>query len=290
MLKVGFCRADDREWRGAGPYQAFTDRPEAWRAWLDALIAERGLTDVVLYGDARPYHAEAIRAARAAGLRVHCFEEGYLRPFWITYERDGTNGASKLMDLDAAALAEASRMADYDVDPAPPIWGAAWRHAYHGLRHHFDLLARNGAYPHYRPHRELGLGRELALYLKRLVVLPLLYPQRRWRERRLLNSGKLYHLVLLQMAIDSSMGDHSAFDSVGAFVDRCLEAFAAGAPRDHHLVFKAHPFEDGRERLERRTRAAARRLGVADRVTFLQGGKLGPLLDRARSAVTVNST
>ena len=32
------------------------------------------------------------------------------------------------------------------------------------------------------------------------------------------------------------------------------------------------------------------RLGLADRVVFLHGGKLGPLLDRARSAVTVNST
>lgn len=290
VLKVGFCRADDREWARAGPYQAFTGRPEEWSDWLSALLAERAVTDIVLYGDTRFHHAEAIRLAEQAGVTVHCFEEGYLRPFWVTYERGGTNGRSRLMGLSAPRLAEASRMADYDVAPAPPIWGAAWRHAYHGFRHHLDLMLPDRTYPHYEPHRELGVWRELGLYLKRLVVLPLLFPQRRWRERRLLRSGKLYHLVLLQMAIDSSMRDHSDWRCVGDFVERCVDAFAAGAPRDHHLVFKAHPFEDGRESLERRASAVARRLGVADRVVFLQGGKLGPLLDRARSAVTVNST
>ncbi|MEM7523109.1 MAG: capsule biosynthesis protein CapA [Pseudomonadota bacterium] len=290
VLKVGVSRPDDREWGRSGPFQAFTGAPEAWADWLTELIEERAVTDIVLYGDTRFYHAEAIRVARDAGLTIHCFEEGYLRPFWVTYERGGANGNSKLMTLDAPAMAEASRIDDYDVASAPPIWGAAWRHAYHGFRHHLDLLASDKAYPHYRPHRTVKLWRELTLYLKRLIVLPLLFPQRRWRERRLLKSGKLYHLVMLQMAVDASMREHSRFTSVAEFVTRCLEAFAAGAPRDHHIVFKAHPFEDGRERLEAHAKRVARDLGVANRMVFLQGGKLGPLLDRARSAITVNST
>jgi capsular polysaccharide export protein len=37
-------------------------------------------------------------------------------------------------------------------------------------------------------------------------------------------------------------------------------------------------------------RGLAREAGIADRVSLVQGGPLGPLLDRARSAVTVNST
>ncbi len=290
VLKAGVSRADQKEWGGAGPYQPFTGLPEDWSQWLRSLMEERAVTDIVLYGDTRGYHADAVTIAREMGVKIHCFEEGYLRPFWITYERGGTNGNSRLMEFSVPMMAEASRIADYDLEDAPPIWGAAWRHAFHGFRHHADILFFNKAYPHFRPHRPTDVRRELALYLKRLMVLPMLVPQRRRRERQLLNSGKLYHLVLLQMAIDSSMRDHSRYRSVVEFIDQCLRAFAEGAPKDHHIVLKAHPFEDGREGLERQTRQIARALGIEKRVIFLEGGKLGPLLDRARSAVTINST
>ena len=290
VLKVGLSRADDREWGRAGPYQAFTGRRAEWADWLSKLLDERAITDVVLYGDTRPAHAEAIALAKARGLVVHCFEEGYLRPFWVTYERGGANGNSRLMEFSVPMMSEASRIADYDLDAAPPIWGAAWRHAFHGFRHHFDVLFFNQAYPHHQAHRPTSLSRELALYLKRLLVLPILTPQRGFRERRLLRSGKLYHLVLLQLAIDSSMRAHSDYADVATFVRECVAAFATGAPKDHHLVFKSHPFEDGREKLASVVAAAAKEHGLAKRIVFLEGGKLGPLLDRARSAVTINST
>lgn len=290
VLKVGLCSADDREWGGVGPYQPFTGERDAFGDWLDRLIAERGATDIVLYGDTRPYHAAAIRTARARGLTIHCFEEGYLRPYWITYERGGVNGHSRLMDFSVERMSQVARLADLNLEEAPPVWGAAWAHALHGFRHHADVLLFNNAYPRFERHRPTGLPRELALYLRRLLVLPLLFPQRRWRERRLAKSGKAYHLVLLQLAIDSSIRDHCPFTTVAEFVEHCLEAFRDGAPADHHIVFKAHPFEDGRERLETVARRAAKRLGLGDRMVFLHGGKLGPLLDRARSAVTVNST
>lgn len=289
-LKVGLSRADEREWAGAGPWQPFTGPMADWPGFLGALVEERGVTDIVLYGDERPAHRAAAGLAGARGLRLHVFEEGYLRPHWITYERGGANGRSRLMELSVARMAEASRIAACDGEAAPPIWGAAWRHAALGFRHHFDILFRNGAYPHFEPHRPTGAARELGFYLRRLLVLPLLGPERRWRERRLLAGGRLYHLVLLQMAGDSSLRAHGPFGSVSAFVAHVLEAFATGAPRDHLLVFKTHPFEDGRERLEAKAREAARMLGVERRIVFLHGGRLGPLLDRARSAVTVNST
>jgi capsular polysaccharide export protein len=44
-------------------------------------------------------HAKAVKQAKSAGLRVHVFEEGYLRPYWVTYESDGSNGHSQLTKL-----------------------------------------------------------------------------------------------------------------------------------------------------------------------------------------------
>ncbi|MEM7268353.1 MAG: capsule biosynthesis protein CapA [Pseudomonadota bacterium] len=290
VLKAGLCRADDTEWRGVGPYQPYSGDFAGWRDWLERLVSERQITDIVLYGDTRPYHAVAVDLARETDLTVHVFEEGYLRPFWVTYERGGSNGNSRLMDIDLETMSAATTIEEYEQEEAPPHWGAAWRHAYWGLRHHFDVVFRNRAYPSFREHRPTNAVSELGFYLKRLLVLPLLTPERRWREKRLLRSGKIYHLVLLQMAIDASMRDHSDYDSVPEFIEECLKAFAEGAPKDHYIVFKSHPFEDGRERLEFQARAMARDLGLEDRMIFLHGGKLGALLDRARSAITINST
>ena len=290
VLKVGFNRADDREWGDVGPYQPYSAPTGAYAKWLNTLMEERGVTDIALYGDTRPAHAEAIALARARGVRVHVFEEGYLRPFWVTYERGGANGHSRLMDIGVAEMAEAATIEDYEPHAPPPHWGAAWRHAFHGFRYHFDVVFRNRAYPNHKPHRQTNAWLELGYYLKRLLLLPLLMPETRIRQASLLRGGRTFHLVLLQLAIDASMRDHSRYRSVTAFMDDVLEAFAAHAPDDQLLVFKSHPFEDGRERLERQMRRKAAALGIAGRTRFLHGGKLGPLLDRARSAVTVNST
>lgn len=290
VMRVTFNSGDRREWGRAGPVQPYAGPLDSWETRAAELMEERGVTDLVVYGDTRPVHAAAIRAARARGATVHCFEEGYLRPHWITYERNGANGNSRLMDFTVEEMARASRISEMHLAEAPAHWGSAWLHALHGFRYHFDILFRNRAYRHHRPHRPTSVGYETFLYLRRLVSLPFVIPQRRVRERRLLGSGEIYTLALLQMAVDSSMRDHSRFTSVGEFIDEVIAAFAAAAPRDHRLIFKAHPFEDGRERLERAMRRSAEARGVADRVGFLHGGRLGPLLDRARSVVTINST
>ena len=84
VWRVGFNAGDRAFWPDAAHYLAF-DRPQAeWPDFLGELIDRRTVTDLVLYGDARPVHAQAVRIARARGLTVHVFEGGYLRPSWVT--------------------------------------------------------------------------------------------------------------------------------------------------------------------------------------------------------------
>ena len=73
----------------------------------------------MLYGDTRPIHAQAVAEARARGLTVHVFEEGYMRPCWVTYERGGTNGNSRLMDMSIADMQKALEKFDMEA-PLPP--------------------------------------------------------------------------------------------------------------------------------------------------------------------------
>ena len=124
-----------------------------------------------------------------------------------------------------------------------------------------------------------------------IALAPWIRLRRGLQEWTLLRSSKTYHLVLLQLSFDASMQEHSDYASTAEFVEEVIDAFAEGADPEEYLVLKAHPFEDGREALRAVIRQLAADRGVADRVIFVDGGKkLAALLDRARSAVTVNST
>ncbi len=128
------------------------------------------------------------------------------------------------------------------------------------------------------------------MYLKRLALMPWLWLDRLIATRVIKNGGFPYHLVLLQLEHDASFQHHSPFASMAEFITAVIDGFAAGAPSHHHLVFKAHPLEDGRAPLRRTIRRQAAAAGLSDRVHFVRGGKLARLLDHARGAVTVNST
>lgn len=290
VWRVGFNGGDRAFWRDAARYIPYRGTPEDWPAACARILAEKGVTDLVLYGDTRPLHAEAVAAARAAGLRVHVFEEGYLRPYWITYERGGSNGHSRLMTLDLGQMRAALGGPRGEAVEAPASWGDLREHVFYGALYHACVLAGGRAYPGYRPHRGIALAAEFRLHLRRLLQMPL-HRLERWMATRRIERGSFpYHLALLQLDHDASFRAHGHFATTEGFVEACIDAFARGAPEHHHLVFKAHPLEDGRVPLARAIARQAEARGIAERVHFVRGGKLARLLNGARSAITVNST
>ena len=290
VFRVGFNQGDAHFWRDADSYLPFTGLAEDWPATLDAILVDRGITDIVLYGDTRPIHAAAVARAKALGLMVHVFEEGYLRPYWVTYERGGSNGNSRLMQQSVAGMQAALASLDMDLPDAPAHWGDMRQHVFYGALYHWFVLTRNQTYRNFQPHRAIGVATEFRLYLKRLLLMPYHAIQRIAATQRIKHGGFPYHLALLQLEHDSSFQMHSPFRTMTEFLALAIDGFAKGAPTHHHLVFKAHPLEDGRVPVSRDIARLAAEHGVADRVHFVRGGKLAALLNHARSAVTVNST
>lgn len=290
VWRVGFNMGDRVFWRDSARYIAWRGTPEAWPAGCADILERHGITDLVLYGDTRPIHAQAVALARGRGITVHVFEEGYLRPYWVTYERGGSNGHSRLMQLTLAQMRAALANADDDIPDAPAVWGDLRQHVFYGALYHFFVMTANRGYRNFRPHRSVPVVREFRLYLRRLLLMPLHRVERWWATRAIRNGGFPYHLVLLQLEHDASFRSHSSFGSMTEFIDLVLEGFARGAPDHHHIVFKAHPLEDGRAAIEATIARSARRLGLSQRVHYVRGGKLAGLLNHARTAVTVNST
>src|ERR1700761_657857 len=74
----------------------FRGSPQDWGAWLQSLMSDQPLAAIVLFGDGRPYHMEALRVAGEQGVVTWCLEEGYLRPGYVTCEIGGNNAHSPL--------------------------------------------------------------------------------------------------------------------------------------------------------------------------------------------------
>ncbi len=281
--RVGFNGGDRIFWPGSD-YIPHRDSSASWGTHLDLILSTHRITDLVLYGDARPHHAEALRKARAAGLRTHIFEEGYLRPYWITYERHGSNANSRLVHTSAH---DTSHIAQ-PLSP-PDRWGDTRQHIFYGACYHLCVALSSG-YPEFRSHRNISVWTEAALNIRRLVMLPLTRSRRTIDTHRVRRLQRPFHVVLLQLAHDANFRAHSSFSSQHHLIDHIAAGFAKSAPKQHVLVFKCHPFEDGRENLRRAVTRAKHRYALHGRVYLITGGKLAPLLDEALTAVTVNST
>ncbi|MEZ5725654.1 MAG: hypothetical protein R3E47_11335 [Paracoccaceae bacterium] len=146
VWRVAFNAGDAFFWGAKDRLILHSDTPEDWPDHLAEIVARKGVTDIVLYGDVRPVHAAARTAAEQYGLNLHVFEEGYLRPFWITYERGGANGHSQLMKIGIEPFFDQLRYAlrrgcvVRDTDVGNPRRTTAWsRHSPSGLPLDFKI-------------------------------------------------------------------------------------------------------------------------------------------------------
>lgn len=285
--RVNFNAGDRLFWPRPGAID-FNGRPADWPGALDRLLAERTVTDLVLFSDCRPLHAAAIPVARARGCAVHVFEEGYLRPGWITLERDGVNAHSTLPRDPAWYIAEARAL-----PPEPPeahLGGRFLRRAAEDVAYNTAALLGRRRFPHWRTHRPLHPFHEYAGWVLRGARRPLTRPLSALRLRRLAAGEAPYYVFPLQLDGDYQIRHHSPYASLREAITEVVGSFARHAPREARLVVKGHPLDNGLTPWGLVTRRAARAAGVADRVDFVAEAPFGPLLGPARGIVTVNST
>lgn len=257
-----------------------------WPAWLIAYARNHGVTDLICYGDCRLYHKAAIQALKPLGITIHVLEEGYLRPNWITCERDGVNGNSVLTQID---------LDEINLEPAAPaaeakLHATNFQYAFAGIAYYFWCFMLTPLFPRYLSHRDLDIVGDATLWLQRLLT----WPVRRRRTDRALHAieklNKPVHLVLLQLNGDSQIKVHSQFHSVRHFIEHCVSEFATSGTQDALLVFKNHPLDSGVIDLNRVIREETLRHGLEGRVFFVETGKLVPLLEKSVSATAINST
>ena len=121
--RVGFNSADKAFWRPRNRFISFKEPYSEWPTTFRKLALDKSITDLVLYGDTREIHQSAISEAHNLNITVHVFEEGYLRPYWVTYERGGSNGNSRLMQMKLTQMQDELTAHDLETQMPPSHWG-----------------------------------------------------------------------------------------------------------------------------------------------------------------------
>jgi len=264
----------------------FRRHPRNWPMFFDRFVREHGVTDLVLYGDCRPMHQAALRMAQLRGLHIHVFEEGYIRPDWMTLERDGVNGHSP-MEKDPEVILATARWLP-PVPKLPPITAAFGRRAKDSYWHYHHVVTGKVRFPFYNSHRMGsitldGIGWSLK-FLRR---------GRRARQAQTTLAdiaGSRFFLFPLQLTGDYQIRSHSPFGTMLVALEYVMESFVRHAPGDALLLIKEHPLDSGYRNWRRTIRKLANRMGVADRIHHIDGGDLTALCHEAEGMVCVNST
>lgn len=241
----------------------------------------------MLFGAHRRYHAKAREVCQQLDIPVTIFEEGYLRPDWITADENGILSESST-PRDPAFYAQ------YEPSSSPLPVPRVGSFILHGALWHFTyalggvLLRRR--FPHYVHHKPYSWAFGFSWVGKGLLNLWRksrdLATQRRIIERH----SKRYWFVPLQVRNDSAITHHSRYTQITDFIVEVIGSFAKHAPPDHQIILKHHPLDPGLKDYRDLIADLARHHQVSDRVTYVHQSHLPSLLDHACGTITINSS
>ena len=264
----------------------YRGRMEDWPAYLEALLDQLHVDVVMLFGDCRLIHAPVHKIAHSRGLKIGVFEEGYIRPDFITLERIGVNGHSVIPRNPEYYLNNPAPT----MEPMMPVGNTFWFMVRWAVLYYFVAGLLKPFFLHYHHHRPLNW----------LEIFPWLRSV--WRkgyyaikERGILArlTGELngqFFLVPLQVHNDAQVHIHSDFDSIRHFIRKVMTSFAQHAPHNTTLIIKHHPLDRAYHDYSRSIRKWIEEIGLQGRCLYIHGQHLPTLLQSACGVVVVNST
>lgn len=287
VLRVNFCLGDAIYWLGR-PAINYRGRFRNWAHFLRDLIKREGITDILYYGDRRPYHQVAAEVAREMGINSYVYEFGYLRPNWLTLERNGMSRWSHFPNDPEEILRIGAQFPAPDLSERYPssIAVELTHEIFYTLTSYFFHLT----YPFYNADRYYNPLVEYLTGIPKQLVAP-----RRAREaqefvRQLTLTKRPYFLFPLQLQNDYQLRRNAFFKHQSDAIQLVINSFAANSNPTDHLVFKCHPLDNGGEGWPKLIGRAAKAAGVANRIHYIEGGHLATLLGNARGTVLINST
>ncbi len=286
-FRIGL-NAGDRFFSNSDNYFPYRDTPENWQKYIEDFLISKKIDKIFLFGDCRFYQHITKLEAQKLKIELFVFEEGYVRPHYITMEKWGVNDFSKL-PREAAFY---KKLPKKTIPKAKHAKSSKFKMVYSATMYYLLANLFKFRYPHYQHHREMSAIKEFFYGVRgavRKVIYPILY-ERNTLELIKNRFSKKYYFVPLQTHNDFQILTHSDFQSIEKFIITVLESFAKHAPKDRFIIFKHHPVDRGRKNYRAFILEQAKILNIQKRVLVFYDTYLPACLQNAIGTVTVNST
>ena len=289
VSRINLCAGDWLFWHGRH-CENYSGTPAAWSDYIGSFLEEKGVTDLVLVGEQRRYHKEAVQAAKARGIKVIVTDFGYLRPDWIALEEQGMNGDS-LLPKDFTQIAAMGH--DLPAASLEPVSAdSEARMIFNDVVYYCANLLGWSFFPHYvrsdmRPNPFKGYCYSVMKWLR------LGYDYRRTRDFvAAAEAGSYdYFLFAMQLEHDFQIVAYSRYVDMIEPLREVMQSFSAYGPEDCRLIIKNHPCDLGIRGWRKIIAGMASEYNLEGRVHFVDGGTaIDRLAGRACGLVTVNST
>ena len=288
-LRVNLCFGDWLYWRRRGAIN-YRGSFNGWEVFLGRLLDQEGVTDILMLGEQREYHRVATRLAKLRKITVAVTDFGYLRPDWITLERNGMSRDS-LFPRDPEMIIKTA-------EQLPPVDFNLKYHDSFTSMAFAEVLSACGSwlllfpYPGYRKHH---LDNPILFYcgvgLRMLKAKQLKKQADKVIDALVADADESpFFLFPMQMEMDFQIRAYSPYPDQMTPVRGVIDSFASHAPKNAHLVFKIHPMDPGLRNWRRIIHEIAGTHGIQERIHFIDGGSLERLLRRCAGVVTINST
>ncbi len=263
---------------------AYRGTLDEFSGWLAGHMTAQGFEAVLCFGDCRLYHQSAKQVCQQLGRPFFVFEEGYLRPDYITFEQGGVNAFSPLRH-------QWPQVPVYPASKPRPVHSRFMLMVVSACLYYLAWILLSWRFPHYQHHRQLTPRQELLAWLtsawRRLVFRR---PDQQAMQQILRDWDGQYFIMALQVHNDSQVRVHSDYQDVVEFIQEGMASFARSAPAQARLVIKHHPMDRGYRNYRTLIAREAERLGLQSRVHYVCDVHLPSLIKHSLGLVTINST
>lgn len=232
-------------------YPNSTSNTLAYRAGLDQfqnyladLCTQHNIDTIICFGDNRHYHKSARETCHNLNISFWAFEEGYFRPDYVTFEKDGVNAFSSI-PRDNTFFSTICPQVPEPKAPEKVAQGFIPL-AKLAICYYWNAYTKRKRYPYYQHHRILNIRYYIKLWgisgVKRLN-----YALRDRTFAKKVERGQFgdFYILPLQVYDDSQVRVHSDYSSVESFLKEVLDSFVKNAPSDLTLIIKHHPMDRG---------------------------------------------
>ncbi|PZT48897.1 capsule biosynthesis protein [Helicobacter valdiviensis] len=264
---------------------AYTKPIHKFATFLEDKIKKQNITCLIMFNDCRPIHKIALKVAKKLDIDIFVFEEGYIRPNFITLEKGGVNAFSNIPKNSDFYL-------NYHINnkrTEKPIRHSFRNMAFFSFLYWFFSFWLGWFFNNSLHHRSLSFTEMFPWFLS--AFRKQFYKITEKEDNELIkDSRQNYFVAVLQVHNDTQIKNHFDGKRIEKFIKRTIISFSRYSKPQHFLVIKHHPMDRGYRNYKKFIKRLSRRYNISNRVIYVHDTYLPTLLHNALGCVVINST